>query len=188
MKTCKSDALDPEDIVNISFRPLSMSDVDNVVGWSREEEVAFWWHESDTPEELIRSQWESRAKGGDEKTRIFIIKVDTTDIGVIQTYRVADYPGAAEEIQTPDSAGIDVFIGSSEWRNRGVGTEVVRQFVEEIVFSDSSIQRCVIDPEPHNRRAIRAYEKAGFQHVRSYSSELNKVDVYLMAKERSIVG
>jgi RimJ/RimL family protein N-acetyltransferase len=163
-----------------------MSDVDNVVGWSREEEVAFWWHESGTPEKVIRSQWESRADGDDEKTRIFIIKVDTTDIGVIQTYHAADYPGHAAEIQTPDSAGIDVFIGSSEWRDRGIGTAVVRQFVNEIVFADQSIQRCVIDPEPDNRRAIRAYEKAGFQHVRSYSSQLNSADVYLMVKERDL--
>ncbi len=170
--------------MNISFRPLAVSDVDNVVEWLREGEVAFWWHESDTPEDAIRSKWESRAQGEDEKTRIFIIEVDTTDIGVIQTYNVAEYPAAAAEIQAPHAAGIDIFIGIPEWRDRGIGTSLIRQFVDEIVFADWSIQRCVIDPEPDNRRAIRAYEKAGFQHVTSYSSQLNSVDVYLMAKER----
>ncbi|MDP7212738.1 MAG: GNAT family N-acetyltransferase [Dehalococcoidia bacterium] len=171
--------------LKISFRPLTMSDLDNVVRWSLDREVAFWWHESDTPEEDIRSNWESRARGGDEKTRIFIISLDSTDIGVIQTYRVVDYPDHMAELQTDDSAGVDVFIGLPEWRNRGVGSALIRQFLSEIVFADPSIQRCVIDPEPDNRRAIRAYENAEFQHVRSYRSEVNDVDVYLMVRERS---
>ena len=111
--------------------------------------------------------------------------LDSTDIGVIQTYRVVDYPDHMAELQTDDSAGVDVFIGLPEWRNRGVGSALIRQFLSEIVFADPSIQRCVIDPEPDNRRAIRAYENAGFQHVRSYRSEVNDVDVYLMVRERS---
>jgi len=161
-----------------------MSDIDNVVRWQQEEEVAFWWHEIDTPEEEIRSKWEPRSRGGDQKTRVFIISVDATDIGLIQTYSFADYPGHAAEVQLSDSAGIDVFIGLPEWRNRGVGTVLVRQFVDEIVFADGSIKRCAIDPEPENRRSIRSYEKAGFRHVRSYRSELNDADTYLMVKER----
>ena len=170
--------------MNITFRPVTIPDLPNIVRWSQEREVAFWWHESDTPEEVIRSKWESRARGEDEKTRIFVINVDVCDIGVIQTYRLADYPEHAAEIQIPDSSGIDVFIGLPEWRNRGVGAALVRQFVDEIVFADRSIQHCVIDPEPENRRAIRAYEKAGFQHVRSYRSDANDVDVYLMVNDR----
>ncbi|MDP6822002.1 MAG: GNAT family N-acetyltransferase [Dehalococcoidia bacterium] len=171
--------------INISFRPLAVSDLDNVVVWAREEEVAFWWHETDSTEDVLRAKWEARARSEDEKTRIFIISVDTADIGVIQTYRLADYPDHAAEVQLPDSSGIDVFIGIPEWRDRGVGTAIVRQFVAEVVFADQSVQRCAIDPEPENRRAIRAYEKAGFQHVRSYRSQANDVDVYLMATERA---
>ncbi len=171
--------------MNISFRPLAPSDLDNLVRWAQEEEVAYWWHEAGSSEDLVRAKWEARTRGADEKTRIFIINVDSTDIGLIQTYRLADYPDHAAEVQLPDSSGIDVFIGIPGWRNRGVGTALVRQFVDEVVFAEPSIERCAIDPEPENRRAIRAYEKAGFQHVRSYRSQLNDVDVYLMAMERT---
>jgi ribosomal protein S18 acetylase RimI-like enzyme len=46
------------------------------------------------------------------------------------------------------------------------------------------VETCIIDPDPANKRAIRSYEKAGFEYVKSYYSEQNKMNVYLMRQER----
>ncbi len=171
--------------MNIKFRFYRISDLDSVVRWAQDDEVAFWWHESAMSEEDIRSKWEASALRDDENMQIFIVTVEDIDVGVIQTYRLAGYPDQAAEVQIPDASGIDVFIGLPEWRNRGIGAALIRQFVDEIVFADLSIKRCTIDPAPDNRRAIRAYENAGFQYVRSYLSEVNPGNVYLMVKERT---
>ena len=117
-------------------------------------------------------------------TRHFIIVVDHTDIGEIQAYDLRDYPTESKEIDIPNAAGLDLFIGEPEWRDRGVGTRAVRQFIDEIIFAIPGIETCVIDPDPANKRAIRSYEKAGFTYVRTCHSYANKMDCYLMRQER----
>ena len=169
--------------MSISFRIVQTSDLPNIIRWMQDEDVSRWWYE-DGSEEAIRAKWEPRARGEDDKTDRYVINVEGTDIGIIQTCLVADHPEYSAEIQVPESAGIDVFIGLSEWRNRGVGTRMVSRFLEELVFVDPAVRRCTIDPEPANKRAIRTYEKVGFRHARTYRSKIDNVDVYLMVKER----
>jgi aminoglycoside 6'-N-acetyltransferase len=173
----------------ISFRLIAPADVPNLVRWQLDPEVAVWWdHPGVETEESLQKKWLSRAEGTstpDElQTRPFIIVVDDTDIGYIQAYELRHYSVHASEIDIPNAAGLDIFIGEPEWRDKGVGTSAVGQFIDEIIFAISGIETCVIDPDPTNKRAIRSYEKAGFVYARTYYSEANKVDVYLMRQER----
>ena len=56
--------------------------------------------------------------------------------------------------------GIDLSIGVPELVGKGHGSAIVRQFTEELF--EEGAPRVIIDPDPTNARAIRAYEKAGF--------------------------
>ena len=84
----------------------------------------------------------------------FIIEADDRAIGELQYY----YSYA----EVTWSAGIDIFIGEPDARDRGLGTEAIRT-VLQYLFETKGVSRVVIDPEPSNRRAVRAYEKAGFR-------------------------
>jgi RimJ/RimL family protein N-acetyltransferase len=57
-------------------------------------------------------------------------------------------------------------------RGRGMGTEVNRRSVE--VARTLKVDRLWLSVEPHNRPAVRSYEKAGFRHRREtiYTPEL----------------
>jgi aminoglycoside 6'-N-acetyltransferase len=57
--------------------------------------------------------------------------------------------------------GIDQFIGVSDMIGRGHGPRLIRQFVDGLLISGTP--RVVTDPDPGNGRAVRAYEKAGFE-------------------------
>ena len=59
----------------------------------------------------------------------------------------------------------------------GHGSAIVRQFVEQLF--EEGAPRVIIDPDPANGRAIRAYEKAGFRAIDRRHSRYG--DVVLMA-------
>ena len=171
--------------VNIEFRRIGPSDVPNLVRWTRDEEVARWyWDVVDLTDSELVQKWTERATQTDGRTDRYIVEVDGQDIGEIQVGEMGSYPELAAEVGIPDSASVDIFIGEPEWRNRGIGTTVIRSFINQSVFSRPHIKTCVIDPEPGNLRAIRCYAKVGFRHVRTYHSDADDVDVYLMRLDR----
>ena len=169
----------------ITFRPIGTEDVPNLVRWQRDAEVARWyWDVADLPDGELKRKWTEIAKKTESKTDRFIIVVNGHDIGEIQVANLRDYPETAAEVGIPNAASVDLFIGEPEWRDRGIGSRALRQFVDKIVFSGPGIETCTIDPEPENTRAIRSYEKAGFTYVRTYHVRKGNVDAYLMRRER----
>ncbi len=84
----------------------------------------------------------------------FIIEDQGRPVGEVQYY----HPYLNERW----SAGIDIFIGEPGDRNRGLGTEAVRTLLQHL-FEMKGVNRVTIGPEPVIRRAIRSYEKTGFQ-------------------------
>jgi aminoglycoside 6'-N-acetyltransferase len=71
----------------------------------------------------------------------------------------------ATEEDDPDyhSAGIDIFM-SAPFQSRGLGADAVRT-VARWLFEARGHHRLTIDPAAANARAIRTYEKVGFQPV-----------------------
>lgn len=57
--------------------------------------------------------------------------------------------------------GIDMFLGETAYRDRGIGTQSLRLLMKAL-FSDYHAQQLLIDPKVHNVRAIRCYRKCGF--------------------------
>jgi RimJ/RimL family protein N-acetyltransferase len=95
------------------------------------------------------------------------VELEQEAFGLIQWYRWADYPEHAAQLGAgPDSAGIDLAIGNPQLVGRGLGSALVRRFLDRFVFTDSSIHSCIADPETANQRSLRAFDRAGFRPVR----------------------
>jgi aminoglycoside 6'-N-acetyltransferase len=87
---------------------------------------------------------------------------------MIQTYLVSDYPDWQEVVQVgPDVAGVDILIGEEELLGRGLGPQILSAFVRDVVSAGS----VVATVEETNRRSWRAFEKAGFRHVRDVEED-----------------
>ena len=71
-----------------------------------------------------------------------------------------------EDETDPGVRGIDQSIADPELLGQGLGTRLVGALVD-LLFSDSQVSRIQTDPAPHNLRAIRCYEKAGFRRIRT---------------------
>jgi aminoglycoside 6'-N-acetyltransferase len=148
----------------IEFAPLTEDDLPQVEEWLRREHVARWWRE-DISESLAEYR---AALEGREPTDHYLIVVDGRAVGMIQTYLVSDYPDWEEVVQVgPDVAGVDIMIGEEELIGRGLGPQILSAFVRDFVKAPA----VVATVEEPNRRSWRAFEKAGFRHVRDVEED-----------------
>ena len=60
--------------------------------------------------------------------------------------------------------GIDMFLGETVLRGRGLGTRALKLLLHAL-FDRYGADAVMIDPKTHNTRAIRCYRKAGFQDL-----------------------
>lgn len=152
----------------IAFRPLAMSDLDLMHRWLNTEFVARWWFDRPSREQ-VAVKYGAYIRG-ERPARSFIIQVTKKPIGYIQAYRINDWPDYARQLDVnEDATGVDLFIGEPEYARRGLGPEIIRKFLGEIVFATTDVASCLIGPSEDNRAAIRAYEKAGFRYLKTVS-------------------
>ncbi len=121
------------------------------------------------PLERVRAKYGIRVMGHDGVTPCLIGK-DGRPIGYLQFYRLDDLPTDERDAYRldGDSGGawaIDLFIGEPDLWGEGIGTRALRATVGYL-FEGRSARRVVIDPQVTNARAIRCYEKVGFQKVK----------------------
>lgn len=60
--------------------------------------------------------------------------------------------------------GIDLFLGEVDYRNQGIGTACLK-LLTGTLFEVYGADALMIDPKVHNLRAIRCYQKVGFQDL-----------------------
>jgi aminoglycoside 6'-N-acetyltransferase len=151
--------------VTVDFRPLTAGDLPLVHEWLQREHVRRWWNDDETYEEVV--QHYLPAIEGSKPTDLYLILSADRPAGLIQTYRVSDYPEYRELVAVEDGvAGVDLLIGEMELTGRGFGSEALSRFVRDVVLADPEIHACIADPDAENRASLRAFEKAGFRVVR----------------------
>lgn len=148
----------------ISFRLMTRDDLPLVHEWHQRPHVVRWWTVRKTFEETEEHYLPTIE--GTEPTDHYLALLDGEPLGMIQTYLVSDYPDFAALIgEGEGTAGLDLFIADESMTGRGLGTELIRRFVEEIVFAPPATIACIADPDVRNTASLRAFEKAGFRKV-----------------------
>ena len=151
----------------ISFRPMTHDDLPLVHEWHQCPHVVRWWTARQTFEET-EAHYLPTIEGTDP-TQHYLALLDGEPLGMVQTYLVSDYPDYAALIEEGEgTAGLDLFIGDEAQTGKGLGTEMIRGFVDEIVFARPETKACAADPDVRNTASLRAFEKAGFRSVREF--------------------
>ena len=133
-----------------------------IAGWLAEPHVAEWWDDPETAIASIREHIDSIS------VEPLVIELDGKPIGYLQSYDPHLEDDHPYQDQPFGTLGIDLSIGRRELVGIGHGSAILRQFVDEL-FAEGT-PRVIIDPDPANKRAIRAYEKAGFRAFDTRSS------------------
>jgi RimJ/RimL family protein N-acetyltransferase len=149
--------------------------------WLQRRHVAEWWSPASSFEQVV-AEFAPLTQPG-HRDRGYIALDGSREIGYIQSYVVKDCgDGWWEDEQDPGARGIDQFLADEPALGRGVGTEMVRAFVTRL-FQDPAVTRVQVDPEPHNERAIRCYEKAGFHRVRQVDTPDGRALLMICTRE-----
>ena len=138
------------------FRTMTAADLPMIKRWLALPHVREWWGDPDEQYQLVSGDLDEPAMDQ------FIVSAGGSDFAYIQCYDLTAW-NSGFGVHPAGTRGIDQFIGEPDMIDRGHGPAFIRAFIER-VLSDGA-PRVVTDPDPANARAIRAYEKAGFEKV-----------------------
>jgi aminoglycoside 6'-N-acetyltransferase len=161
-----------------------MDDLPRMYHWINAPHVASWW---DPAPSLAAVEEEYLPRIADPSaSQCYAILLGGEPIGFIQTYLIHDHPEYARAVDVePGAAGVDLFIGEPAQVHRGLGPRILRCFLRDVVFARPEVESCIIGPACSNAAAIRAYEKAGFRHLKSVQVPGEAEPEYLMRITRA---
>ena len=139
------------------FVPMAAADLPLVRRWLETPHVSEWWHDPAGQFELVSSDLDHPDMAQ------YIVAADGRPFAYLQCYNLSDW-NTGFGAQPAGTRGLDQFIGEMDMLGSGHGSAFVRSFAERLLAHGTP--RVVVDPDPANTRAIRAYEKAGFSKDR----------------------
>jgi aminoglycoside 6'-N-acetyltransferase len=140
-----------------TLRPARADDVDRLVAWHADPDVARYWDD----ETFTREQMTSRLARADVEA--WIVEEQGTPVGYLQVH--------------PD--GLDMFLAPPA-RGRGLGPDAARAMASYL-RDERDRARVTVDPYVWNEGAIRAWGRAGFVEVsRHPADEVHTAEWVLM--------
>jgi aminoglycoside 6'-N-acetyltransferase len=118
-----------------------------------------------------------------------LIAVDGELVGFLQWQPIGASDLAASEVHVPDdeTIDIDIFIGEAEYLGRGIGPKAIDLLMTKLEEGGQA-KRATLFTRVENRRAIRAYEKAGFRLISRYMDAEHGWTCVMMAEIQSSRG
>jgi aminoglycoside 6'-N-acetyltransferase len=144
-----------------TLRPAGAGDVDRLVAWHADPEVARYWDdETFTPAEM-----EERLAR--EDVEAWIVEEAGEPVGYLQIH--------------PE--GLDMFL-LPEARGRGLGPDAARAMTEHLLH-ERGRERVTVDPYAWNEGAVRAWERAGFVEVSRHEADEEHTAPWILMEFRS---
>ena len=137
-----------------AFRPMTSDDLPVIRQWLARPHVRKWWGDPSEQYDLVIGDLDEPAMDQ------FIVSAGSNEFAYLQCYDLTAWNSGFGE-HPRGTRGIDLFIGEPDMIERGHGSAFIRAFVDERLLNGAP--RVVTDPDPANRRAVRAYAKAGFE-------------------------
>ncbi|MBP9777840.1 MAG: GNAT family N-acetyltransferase [Rickettsiaceae bacterium] len=117
----------------------------------------------------------------------YIFSVDEVPIGYIQTYPIKNHPWPNQDFTEEiidNSAGIDFFIGETNYVGKGFGEIMLIEFLKQYIWPNNCY--CVADPDIRNIHSINLLKKLGFVKTKTISTTNaigDLVELQLMIKK-----
>jgi RimJ/RimL family protein N-acetyltransferase len=174
----------------IEFRPLAEADLPLLHRWLNTPHVSEWWKvdgKRNPDYAVVIGKFMPRIHKP-EPVSCFLVLYDAGPAAFIESCRLEDFPAEKAELRIPaNAAGVDTFIGETDFLHKGFGAVYIRKFLKEIIFREPAINYCIVDPDPANKIAVRAWEKAGFSFSHQVWNDEDKVMAHIMTVNRKSI-
>ncbi len=145
----------------IRLRPARAWDVERLVGWHADPEVARYWDD----ETFTHAEMAERLARGDVEA--WIVEEAAEPVGYLQVH--------------PD--GLDMFLIPAA-RGRGLGPDAARAMAEHLRH-ERGRERVTVDPYAWNEGAVRAWQRAGFVEVSQHEADEEHTAPWILMEFRS---
>ena len=146
----------------VTFQPLAFADMPLMFQWFNKPHVQQFYSLRSWTIDEVRDKLAPYILG-EKPVFGFIIYLNKSPIGYIQTYRISDYPWPEQNFSEDiiqSAAGVDLFVGEEHYLQQGLGVQIMQAFLNQYIWS--RFHYCIVDPDIHNLSAIRCYEKLHF--------------------------
>ena len=143
-----------------TLRPAGADDVDRLVAWHADPEVARYWDD----ETFTRVEMEERLAR--EDVEAWIVEEAEEPVGYLQVH--------------PD--GLDMFLVPTA-RGRGLGPVAARAMTRHLL-EERGRERVTVDPYTWNEGAVRAWERAGFVEVSRHEPDEDHTAAWILMEYR----
>ncbi len=140
--------------MDYDFRDVSVKDLKLIGTWLSLPHVSQWRGNAVAELASIKTNLDS------DSVEQLIVELDSKPIGFLQSYDPHMEDGHPCQDQPMGTLGLDMFIGDAGLLGQGHGAGILSAFVE--LLFEEGVPRVIVNPDPKNSAAIRAYEKAGF--------------------------
>ena len=148
-------------MISLTFRPLAKSDFRQFAQWLGKPFVKKYWPEPATVEHVAKEY--GACTDGDFTTRVYVVQDGKEPIGIIQAFELASYPDWAKMIPMEGAVSIDYLIGEEDYIGRGYGTQMIKEFIQQVIKPTYPHATGVAtSAEVENKASLGALESAGF--------------------------
>ena len=132
--------------------------------WCGQEFIYEWFEQRKLSYEEIENKYKNKLLANQQQ--LFFINYNDNKIGFVQIYKYDDKKNEAL-IKYDSIYEYDIFIGEPEYLSRGLGEKIVN-FVNNYIYENYLCDCIVLRPFKRNERAVKCYEKCGFEIVDEY--------------------
>lgn len=144
----------------ISFMLIESKHLMLLSEWFKAPHVNEFWKETTDISELKTKFIVKHPKCGVDS---YIIFYNDDPIGYIQSYQATKSGNGWWADAEPGTYGIDLFIGIEQMIGKGIGTQIMKEFIRKLC-QNSDVKKVIVDPTPENSRMIHICEKIGFSN------------------------
>ena len=102
------------------------------------------------------------------KQELFFVSYNEKNIGFVQIYKYED--NKHDKLNKYNNIyEYDIFIGEEEYLSKGIGTEIVN-YINKYIYNKYLADCIILRPFKRNIRAIKCYEKNGFDIIDEYDT------------------